>query len=163
MPITPDSLQYLHKHIPPTPQRNALMHMLQESMMTANRVAPARWTLTCNKQVVRLNVGMIEVLVVTASEINIVVDYATMSAGAAPALSVDYEYIFPDHPGDGAYKSVPGSAAIFVAPADAITVMPQLRPAHTALMRNAARTQLNPAVAKAHQAELAQQIMARTW
>jgi hypothetical protein len=162
--MSPDGFQYLQKHIPHTPQRIPLLSMLQASIATATQVAPARWSLTCNKQVVRLNVGMIEVLVVTKHEIIIVVDYTAFSAiTATTTLVFDYEYDFPTGAGDGVYQSVPGSAAIFVAPADAPAAMHQLRPAHSALMRNAAHTKLNPAVVNAHQAELAQWLLAGTW
>lgn len=164
MPMSPDGFQYLQKHIPPTADRIPLLRMLQASIATATQVAPARWSLTCNRDVVRLNVGMIEVLVVTTHEINIVVDYTAFSAiTATTALIFDYEYIFPEYAGDGVYKSVPGSAAIFVAPAAATAAMQQLRPAHSALMRNAARTKLNPAAAKAHQAAVAQWLNTGAW
>ncbi|MCE2850707.1 MAG: hypothetical protein LW717_05890 [Chloroflexaceae bacterium] len=164
MPISPDGFQYLQKHIPTTSHRIPLLRMLQASIATATQVAPARWSLTCNRDVVRLNVGMIEVLVVTTHEINIVVDYTAFSAiTATTALTFDYEYISPESAGDGVYKSVPGSAAIFVAPAAAAAAMQQIRPAHSALMRNAAHTKLNPAVAKAHQAAVAQWLNTGAW
>jgi hypothetical protein len=41
--------------------------------------------------------------------------------------------------------------------------MQQIRPAHSALMRNAARTKLNPAAAKAHQAAVAQWLNTGAW
>ena len=156
MPMKMNGFDYLQKHIPSTLHRYGLLVMLRDSMQYANQVAAGKWSLTCNKSVVRLNVGMIEVLVFTVTEVNMVVDMPTFdSIDVVTPMPCEYEGIFPEN-GDPAYPSVPNSAAIFVAPADAVAAMRVVWPAHQALIRHAARTQLNPAVGKAHQVEVAQ-------
>lgn len=156
MPVRMSGFDYLQKHIPASPHRDGLLAMLRDSMQYANQVAAGKWSLTCNRDVVRLNVGMIEVLVFTITEVNMVVDMPTFDGiEAVTPMPCEYEGIFPED-GEPAYPSVPNSAAIFVLPADAVAAMRVVWPAHQALIRHAARTQLNPAVGKAHQAEVAQ-------
>jgi hypothetical protein len=69
-----DAFQLLQKHLPDATLRPAHLQMLSESMRYAGQVARDRWTLTCNNTSLRVNVGMIEVLTFTRTEVNIVVD-----------------------------------------------------------------------------------------
>ena len=157
--MTIDAFQLLQKHLPDATLRPAHLQMLSESMRYAGHVASDRWTLTCNRQSLRVNVGMIEVLSFMRDEVNIVVDGPLFTQITAQTpLPCDYDGVFAED-GAPAYASVANSTAIFVVPADAPPVMQLLRPAHQALIRHAARTQLNPSVRKAHQAELATWLM----
>ena len=150
-----DAFQLLEKHLPDAALRPAHLQMLRDSLQAATTLATDRWTLTCNKTSLRVNVGMIEVLSFTRDEVNIVVDGPLFrQIEARTPLPCDYDGIFAED-GEPAYASVANSTAIFVKPADAPTAMRLLLSAHQTLIRHAARTQLNPAVRKSHQAELA--------
>jgi hypothetical protein len=157
--MTIDAFQLLQKHLPDAALRPLHLQMLRASLQAATTLAPDRWTLTCNKTSLRVNVGMIEVLSFMRDEVNIVVDGPLFTQiDAQTPLPCDYDGVFAED-GAPAYASVANSTAIFVTPADAPTAMQLVWPAHQALIRHAARTQLNPAVRKAHQAELATWLM----
>lgn len=163
MTINRTGFDYVQKHIPVTPHQHALLAMLRDSIQIAEQLAAGNWTLTCNKSVVRLNVGMIEVLVCTRTDVNMVVNMQTLEEIVAHTpMPCEYDGIFPENDGP-AYPSVPDSAAIFVAPADAPQAMHVVRPAHVELIRKAARTKLNPAARAAHQAEVAQWVRSGAW
>jgi hypothetical protein len=154
-----DAFHLIEKHLPDAALRPRHLQMLRASLQAAATLAPDRWTLTCNKTSLRVNVGMIEVLSFTRNEVNIVVDGPLFNQiEERTPLPCDYDGIFAED-GEPAYASVANSTAIFVTPADAPTAMQLVWPAHQALIRHAARTQVNPAVRKAHQAELATWLM----
>jgi len=133
-------------------------------MTYAQRIAPDKWTLTCNRDALRLNVGMIEVLVFTRTEVNIVVDEGTFNQiDAVTDWQMTLTGMFAEAGEAGAYSSVPGSAALFAEPGDAVAAMAIVRPAHQRLIQHAAQTRINPAVKKAHQGDLAVWISAGNW
>lgn len=159
-----DVFQFVQKHLPDAHLRPGLLQILAESMTHAQRIAPDKWTLTCNRDALRLNVGMIEVLMFTRNEVNIVVDEGVFNhIDAATDWPITLTGMFADEGEAGAYPSVPGSAALFAEPVDSVTAMAIVRPAHQLLIQHAARTRVNPAVTKAHQADLAAWIMAGNW
>jgi hypothetical protein len=59
--MTSDAFQLLQKHLPDAALRPLHLQMLRASLQAATTLAPDRWTLTCNKTSLRVNVGMIEV------------------------------------------------------------------------------------------------------
>jgi len=159
-----DVFQFIQKHLPDARMRPGLLQMLAESMTYAQRIAPDKWTLTCNRDALRLNVGMIEVLVFTRTEVNIVVDEGTFNQiDAVTDWQMTLTGMFAEAGEAGAYSSVPGSAALFAEPGDAVAAMAIVRPAHQRLIQHAAQTRINPAVKKAHQGDLAVWISAGNW
>lgn len=159
-----DVFQFVQKHLPDSHLRPGLLQILAESIAYVQRVASDKWTLTCNRDALRLNVGMIEVLVFTHSEVNIVVDeHMFNQIGAVTDWQITMTGMFAEAGEAGAYASVPGSAALFAEPVDIVAAMAIVRPAHQLLIQHAAQTRVNPAVKKAHQAELAAWIMAGNW
>jgi hypothetical protein len=159
-----DVFQFVQKHLPDAHLRPGLLQMLAESMTYAQRTAPEKWTLTCNRDALRLNVGMIEVLVFTRAEVNIVVDEGVFNQiDAVTDWQITMTGEFADEGEVGVYASVPGSAALFAEPSDAVIAMTIVRPAHHLLMQHAAVTRVNPAVIRAHQADLAAWVTAGNW
>lgn len=159
-----DVFQFVQRHLPDSHLRPGLLQILTESIAFVQRVAPDKWTLTCNRDALRLNVGMIEVLVFTHNEVNIVVDEGMFNQiDAVTDWPITLTGMFADAGEVGAYASVPGSAALFAEPVDAVAAMAIVRPAHQLLVRHAAQTRVNPAVKKAHQSELVAWIMAGNW
>ena len=159
-----DVFQFVQKHLPDAQLRPGLLQILAESLTYAQRIAPDKWTLTCNRDALRLNVGMIEVLVFTRNEVNIVVDEGMFNQiDAVTDWQMTMTGMFAEEGEVGAYPSVPGSAALFAEPVDAVTAMTIVRPAHQLLIRHAAQTRVNPAVTRAHQADLAAWVTAGNW
>ena len=159
-----DVFQFVQKHLPDSQLRPKLLQILAESMTYAQRIAPDKWTLTCNRDALRLNVGMIEVLVFTRNEVIIVVDEGVFNQiDAVTDWAITMTGEFADEGEVGVYASVPGSAALFAEPGDVFAAMAIVRPAHQLLIQHAAQTRVNPAVKRAHQADLAAWIMAGNW
>lgn len=159
-----DVFQFVQKHLPDARMRAGLLCMLAESMAYAQQIAPDKWTLTCNRDALRLNVGMIEVLVFTRNEINIVVDEGVFNQiDAVTDWQITLTGMFAEEGEVGAYASVPGSVALFAEPGDAVAAMAIVRPAHQRLIQHAAQTRINPAVKKSHQFDLAAWIAAGNW
>jgi hypothetical protein len=156
-----DVIQFVQKHLPDAQLRPSILRLFAESLAYAQCVAPHKWSLTCNRDALRLNVGMIEVLVAMRDEVIIVVDEERFNQiDAVTDWQITMQGIFADEGETGAYPSVPGSAALCAAPVDAVTAMGIVRPAHHLLIEHAALTRVNPAVQKAHQADLATWIAA---
>jgi hypothetical protein len=156
-----DVFQFVQKHLPDAKVRPSILRLFAESLAYAQRVAPNKWTLTCNRDALRLNVGMIEVLVAMCDEVVIVVDEDLFNQiDAVTDWQITLEGNFAEDGEVGAYPSVPGSAALFADVVDAVTAMGIVRSAHHVLIEHAAQTRVNPAVQRAHQADLASWIAA---
>lgn len=159
-----DVFQFVQRHLPDTQLRPGLLQMLAESMTYAQRTAPDKWTLTCNRDALRLNVGMIEVVVFTRNEVIIVVDEGVFNQiDAVTDWPIMMTGEFADEGEVGVYASVPGSAALCADPVDAVMAMSIVRPAHELVIQHAAQTRVNPAVTRAHQADLAAWVTAGNW
>jgi hypothetical protein len=142
---TPDhAAQTLGYLFPDVEDRKASVDALADSVAAAAAAAPASWGVTLKEDLVRLNVGLIEVLSLHPDWIHIILDSRCFPEAVRGYSEV--ELSFERSPGQkGVFRSVPVS--VFCAfPAElASQLFPLVRQSHESLVRAAAETQLNPA------------------
>ncbi len=122
---------------PDPAQRRFAETMLVDAVELANSLSTTNWSLTyrIDQNLIRLNVGRVEVLVVTVGGFKLLLD--------ASALSDDLRVLVEGElkVGDEAYRSMRGETAHgYVDVAWAAEHYEQLRPAHEAFIRKASAT-----------------------
>lgn len=105
----------------------ALLQGLADSIEAAAEAAPAGWGLTSTAEMIRLNVGPIEVFTILVETVRVMVD------ARRPRLPPKYRSSTVPF-----YPSVPGSAAADLRQEDFDRLYPALRDAHLALIQAAA-------------------------
>jgi hypothetical protein len=129
--------------------RRKCLDFLANSINTAYVLAPDRWGLTLKKDLIRLNVGKIEVLALFPDIAHCLLDLDTIPK----ELWEDDRVTILENENDprlGYYRSVPGSVVCDVFVEDIEGVLPLIQDSHRILIENASQTGRNPMTKKAH-------------
>jgi hypothetical protein len=135
--------------IPEEANRRKCLNFLADSINTAYLLTPDRWGLTLKKDLIRLNVGKIEVLAFFPDIVHCLLDRDTIPK----ELWEDEKVTIlenEDDPSLGYYTSVPGSVVCEVLVEDFEGVLPLIQDSHKILIENASQTGRNPMTKKAH-------------
>ena len=135
--------------IPEEENRRTCLIFLADSINTASLLAPDRWGLTLKKDLIRLNVGKIEVLALFPFVVHCLVDLDSIPQ----EIRKDERFKLLENETDprlGYYKSVPGSVVCNIIAEDFEGVLPIIQEAHRILIENASQTGRNPMTKKAH-------------
>ena len=135
--------------LPVETKRRECLNIVADSIELAYRQTPDRWGLTLRPGILRLNVGMIEVLTIKTNVFHCVVDHALVPERLRTDPTVTYS-VWRADPDRGTYESVPGSAFVDMDPLTALRVFEEFAPAHHALIDLAARTARNPGTIEGH-------------
>lgn len=135
--------------VPVATERRECLALVADSIAMAGRHTPDRWGLTLRRGMLRLNVGMIEVLTIKPNIFHWVVDYERVPAHVRADLTVTFR-VWRADPDRGTYESVPGSSFIDVEPLSAPRIASEIRDAHQALVVAAAATPRNPSTIEGH-------------
>jgi hypothetical protein len=153
MAIDRDSQNSVHEVvqslIPEEIIRHKCLDFLADSINTAYGLAPDRWGLTLKKDMIRLNVGKIEVLALFPKMVHCLID---LDSTPKELLGDDMVIILKNEsdPTLGYYRSVPGSIVCNVFVEDFEEVLPLIQDSHRILIENASQTGRNPMTKKAH-------------
>ena len=141
----PDETARILEHLFPEARiRSVCVAALADSIAAANAAAPNGWGVTLSNALIRLNVGMIEVMSFYQDWIQVILDSRSFPEVLRNRSNVVLKF---EHAlgGKGVFRSVPVSVACGF-PADAIgELFPLLKQSHASLIRAAADTALNPA------------------
>jgi hypothetical protein len=127
---------------------------LANSLVRAHALAPNGWGLSPVSGLLRLNLGMIEVLTVSPVETRLIVDIRGLRSRSQlleAGLLEEYEPL----PERGVFKSVRGSAVCYAWDADNGSLLDRdirldVNQAHIALLAGAALTRRNPTTSTGH-------------
>jgi hypothetical protein len=135
--------------IPEEATRRKCLDLLADSINTAYVLAPDRWGLTLKKDLIRLNVGKIEVLAFFPDIAHCLLDLDTIPK---ELWEDDRVTILEDEndPRSGYYRSVPGSVVCDVFVEDIEGVLPLIQDSHRILIENASQTGRNPMTRNRH-------------
>jgi hypothetical protein len=139
----------LENMIPDEKVRRTCLNFLADSIDYAYGCAADRWGLTAKKDLLRLNVGKIEVIAIFPDIVRCLIDLDTIPEG----LWSDERLALKENEQDsrmGVYTSVPGSVICNVLAVDFPEVLPLFRASHRVLIDNASRTGTNPMTRKGH-------------
>ena len=134
--------------IPNKSDKKIVLEFLANSIEVAHSISPNCWGVTLKDNLVRLNVGKIEVISLL-DVFHCILDLETIPStlwnDEIVALSKN------EHdPEAGFYKSVPNSVACNMFIEDAKVVLPQIDESHRILVENAAQTGRHAMTKKAH-------------
>lgn len=135
--------------IPEEAMRRKCLGFLADSINTAYVLAPDRWGLTLKKNLIRLNVGKIEVIAFFPGILHCLLDLDTIPK----ELYEDERANLFENESDprlGFYRSVPGSVVCNVYVEDFEGVLPLIQDSHRVLIEKASKTGRNPMTKKAH-------------
>src|SRR5436305_684145 len=123
--------QFIESLLPDETVRREILAALADSMVEAHRIHPDGWgvTLRRDRSQIRMNVGPIEVFVITSMEpVQIIVDGGRLPEQLPPTVRR-----FPL----GEYDAVKEAIRVAMTPTDFAVVWNVLRPAHFAILRSA--------------------------
>ena len=135
--------------IPDGASRHRSLDFLADSINTAYLLALGRWGLTLKKDLIRLNVGKIEVLAFFPDVVDCLLDLDSMPK----ELWANDRVTILENENDprlGYYRSVPGSVVCDIFVEDFEGVLPLIQAWHRILIENALQTGRNPMTRKAH-------------
>ena len=118
---------------------------MADSVELAHAEVPSEWGITLFSEMVRLNVGKIEVLAYVANMVHCIID--SQHVPTALRHRQDVELIIKP---DGVLRSVPVSAVCNFPAELAAELFPLLRSSHDSLIRAASKAPLNPAARRAY-------------
>lgn len=132
------AVEVFERLFPDQDVRDACASAMAESVQFAHAEAPNGWAVTLFKNVIRLNVGRIEVLAYFPGWVHCIVD-----SEQVPAAVEQWEDVELGVEPGGVLRSVPVSAVCNFPAELASEVLPLLRPCHNALIRAASGHQLH--------------------
>ena len=141
--------QVIQRLIPEETIRRKCLDFLAESINTAYVLAPGRWGLTLKKDLLRLNVGKIEVLAFFSDVVRCLLDLTTIPKELWQDERVNL-LENERNPSLGYYRSVAGSVVSNVVVEDVAGVLPLIQASHQVLIENASQTARNPSTKKGH-------------
>ncbi|MEP7137702.1 MAG: hypothetical protein ABI904_22480 [Chloroflexota bacterium] len=138
--------------IPGKANQKECLEFLANSIEIAHALAPDRWGVTLKEDLLRLNVGRIEVLAFYSGILRCILDLHTIPEKLEKLRIDETVYIFPDKndPEAGFYKSVPGSVACNMYVTDTKKVLPLIQDSHRILVENASKTSRHTMTKGAH-------------
>jgi hypothetical protein len=147
--INPDSAhEVIQALIPDKHDRQVYLSFLANSIEIAHSISPKCWGVTLKEDLVRLNVGKIEVI--SLGEIlHCMLDRDTIPSELWKDEIVNL-FLNEHDPEVGFYKSVPNSVACNMFIEDAEKVISLIQNSHNVLVENAAQTGKHPMTQKAH-------------
>jgi hypothetical protein len=135
------------------------VNALADSIVAADAAGPDGWGITLTENMIRLNVGMIEVLTLHPDWIHIVLD--SQRFPEAVRSDSEVELAFERSPGrKGVFSSVPVSVSCGFPAESAPKFLPLVRESHESLIRAAADTRRNPATQKGYSPAVVQYLCA---
>lgn len=136
--------EVLEKLLPDARVRNLCLRYLCDSIQLTYQLAPSSWGLTLQKDMVRLNVGHIEVLTVGQARVHVVFDRndEPQDLRDLPGVQID--------PRTPLYESVKSSAGCDFPASQASSVFPLIRASHHHLIEQASKTLRHNMAARAH-------------
>ncbi|MCI1278944.1 MAG: DUF3883 domain-containing protein [Nitrospira sp.] len=136
--------EVLERLLPDARLRNLCLRYLCDSIQLTHQFAPSSWGLTLQKDMVRLNVGQIEVLTVGQARVHVVFDRndEPQDLRDLPGVQID--------PKTPLYESVNSSAACDFPASQANSVLPLIRASHHQLVKQAVETPRHNMTARAH-------------
>ncbi len=134
----------LERLLPDAHIRNTCLRFLSVSIQLAHQLSPGSWGLTLQKDMVRLNVGQIEVMTIGEGRIHVVFDRHAEPGDlrAMPGVQLD--------PKTPVYVSVECSSGCDFLAIKATSVLPVIRESHHLLIGQAGQTPRNNGTARAH-------------
>jgi hypothetical protein len=131
--------------------RYACLENIAEAIKYAHLVAPSKWGLTVRDDFLRLNFGMIEII---AKYLNgnyyCVLDKPSLPKGIINIKGVTLTLENKESPGEGVYKSVPGSISCHLEDHLIKQVLPMVNNSQRILIENAGKTRRHPVTKKGH-------------
>jgi len=135
--------------IPEERDRQICLEFFANSIAIAHALHPERWGITLKKDMIRLNVGNIEVVTLVPELLHCMLDLDTIPKEIWKNEIVDLDMNEHD-PELGFYKSVPKSVACYMLIEDAKTVIPLIKDSHRLLVENASQTRRHAMAKRAH-------------
>ncbi len=138
--------------IPEETHQQLCLSFLANTIGIAHDLSPDRWGITLKKDTIRLNVGNIEVIVITPDIFYCVLDFDTIPKELRK-LGKDETVFFLENENDpeaGLYKSVPKSVGCRMLIEDAEKIFPLLQDSHRILVENASQTRRHAMTKKGH-------------
>jgi hypothetical protein len=136
--------EVLERLLPDQHIRKTCLSFLRESIQLAHQLSPASWGLTLQKDIVRLNVGHIEVITIGQTRIHVVFDCNAEPRDLRTLPSVQIE------PKTPLYKSVKSSSGCGFSASQVSSVLPLIRESHRQLVKQAVDTPRHNMTARAH-------------
>jgi len=136
--------EVLERLLPDAGARKSCLRFLCDSIQLAHQLAPGSWGLTLQKDLVRLNVGHIEVMTFEHDRIHVVFDRDTKprDLGTIPDVHIGSK--------TPVYKSVKSSSSCNFPASKATGILPLIRESHHQLIKQAVETPRNNMTARAH-------------
>lgn len=148
--VNPDSAaEVFTSLIPEEKDRKVCLEFFANSIDIAHAIHPERWGITLKTDLVRLNVGNIEVVTLVPEILHCMLYLDTIPKDLWENEIVELEMSKHD-PEVGFYKSVPKSVACYIVVEDANTAIPLIADSHRTLVENAAQTRRHPMTKRAH-------------
>jgi hypothetical protein len=148
--INPDSAAEVFKClVPKEKDRQVCLEFFANSIGIAHALHPERWGVTLKTDLVRLNVGNIEVISLVPEILHCMLDLDTISEELGKNELLDFDVSEHD-PEAGFYKSVPKSVACYMLIKDAKRAIPLIEDSHRILVENAAQTRRHAMTKRAH-------------
>lgn len=148
--INPESaFEVIQTLIPRKSDRQVCLEFLANSIEMAHSISPNCWGVTLKDDLIRLNVGKIEVVSFLSEILHCILDHDTIPKKLWKDEIVN---LFTDEHDleSGIYKSVPNSVACNMFVQDAKKVIPLIQDSHRVLVESAAQTGRHAMTKKAH-------------
>ncbi len=143
----------LKDYLPSGPTGVLALNRLAASIDKANSLSADRWGLSLLRTLIRLNLGMIEVVTLSPDELRLVLDWGSVPDELPDVDAMLFVVGSEDDPFEGVYPSVPGSAICEITLSEC-TQLPAtllaLEQSHLTLLRNASLTTRNPKTKTGH-------------
>lgn len=136
--------QVMERLVPDTAQRRQILGVLADYIIQAHAQGTSRWGITLFPNRIRLNVGKIQVLVISAETLYLVMDAAALSSADRTVLKQAGE--IPNQ----VYDSVPRTTDVMVAAENLSTVAPVIDKGYKRLVERAAKTSKRTPWYKSH-------------
>lgn len=136
--------EVLERLLPDARARKSCLRFLCDSIQLAHQLSPSSWGLTLQKDLVRLNIGHIEVVTIEHDRIHVVFDRDTMprDLGTIPDIHIGSK--------TPVYKSVKSSSSCDFPASKATGALPLIRKSHHQLIKQASETRRHNMTARAH-------------
>ena len=135
--------------VPKENDRQVCLEFFANSIDIAHAIHPERWGVTLKTNLVRLNVGNIEVISLVTENLHCMVDLDAITKELREN-ELFYFSMSEHDPEVGFYKSVPKSVACNMLIKDAKTAIPLIEESHHVLVENAAKTRRHAMTKRAH-------------
>lgn len=136
--------EVLETLLPDAHVRKLCLRFLCDSIQLAHQLAPSSWGLTLQKDLVRLNVGHIEVMTISQARIHVVFDRNAEPRGLRSTPGVQM------HPKTPIYQSVKSSAGCDFSASQANSLLPMICESHHQLIKQAVGTPRHNMTVGAH-------------